>query len=72
MIKKAVDDLKKSGSTTKKLTVAPGVGVVGPPFSPIRCVCVCVGKSERDSYLAKVYLSKNRISLFLLFFPPFF
>ncbi|XP_039886188.1 rho guanine nucleotide exchange factor 1b isoform X7 [Simochromis diagramma] len=35
VIKKAVDDLKKSGSTTKKLTVAPGVGVVGPPFSPI-------------------------------------
>uniref|UniRef100_A0AAX7SMH7 Rho guanine nucleotide exchange factor (GEF) 1b n=1 Tax=Astatotilapia calliptera TaxID=8154 RepID=A0AAX7SMH7_ASTCA len=39
VIKKAVDDLKKSGSTTKKLTtVVPGVGgVVGPPFSPIRC-----------------------------------
>uniref|UniRef100_A0AAX7TFH9 Rho guanine nucleotide exchange factor (GEF) 1b n=1 Tax=Astatotilapia calliptera TaxID=8154 RepID=A0AAX7TFH9_ASTCA len=37
VIKKAVDDLKKSGSTTKKLTtVVPGVGgVVGPPFSPI-------------------------------------
>ncbi|XP_063343034.1 rho guanine nucleotide exchange factor 1b isoform X3 [Pelmatolapia mariae] len=35
VIKKAVDDLKKSGSTPKKLTVAPGGGVVGPPFSPI-------------------------------------
>ncbi|XP_031582016.1 rho guanine nucleotide exchange factor 1b isoform X4 [Oreochromis aureus] len=35
VIKKSVDDLKKSGNAPMKLTVAPGGVVGGPPFSPI-------------------------------------